>query len=306
MNKTLQILLNIIAGVVALVFFVILLFPLDSVISHYLANLEKQTKGQYRISVSSIDASLIFDTQFEDFRLYQKGKEVFYAPTIKAGISLFSLLSSTINVSFDASYKSGSLSGRVQLAEDESVYDIDVHEVDLDDLPFLTQSVSHSNYPLALKGKLEGNIYLLLTRDIKSSEGQIKLKVANAKMDAIHIKELNFELPAVELSEKKTLIELEGSLSKGLITVSKFLVPGPDLKFKLNGTVSINRQFDLLRSSFEGEFSFSPTLAEKIPFMVLIEGQKSAEGAYPLHITGSLKSPKIKIGELDLSKVLNI
>lgn len=306
MNRTLQILLNVVVGVVALIFFVILLFPLDSVISHYLANLEKQTKGEYRISISNIDASLIFDTKFEDFRLYQKGKEVFYAPTIEAGISLFSLLSSAINVSFDADYKSGSLSGRVELAEAESVYDIEVNEVSLEEMPFLMQALSPAKYPLSIKGKVDGSIYLSLTRDIKSSEGEIKLKIADAKMDTINIKELNFELPAVALSESKTPIELEASLGKGQITVSKLLLPGPDLKFKLNGTVSVNRQFDLLRSSFEGEFAFSPALAEKIPFLVLLEGQKSTEGAYPVSITGNLKSPKIKIGELDLSKVLDI
>lgn len=306
MNKTAQILINIIVGIFAFIFFVILLFPLDSVISHYLAKLEKETKGEYRISISSLDASLIFDTTFKDFRLYQKGKEIFFAPTIDAGISIFALLSNSINVDFSAEYKRGEISGRILLSEDESVYDIDFNDVNLDELTFLNEVLVISDIPLSLSGMIDGNVYLSLTRDIKSSEGKINLKISNSKLNSISIKSMGLEIPALLLSDKSQPIEIEGILEKAQITVSKLNIPGPDLMFKLNGTVKVNRQFALLRSSFEGYFSFADTVAQELPFLLLIEKQKNEEGFFPVNITGNLKRPKIMIGEMELSKILKL
>jgi type II secretion system protein N len=306
MNRTAQVILNIIIGLASFVFFVILMFPLDSVISHYLANLEKETKGEFRLSVSEIDASLLFDSEFKDFRLFQKGKEVFYAPKVKAGISLFALLSSSVNVSFAAEYTQGSISGRVQLSESESVYDVEVDNVNIAELTFIKQMMSGLDYPIHLSGRVQGSLYLLLTRDLKSSEGEINFKVFQAKTRAVAIKQLNMEIPAMALSSKKTPIEIEGTFDKGQVTLSKLNFPGPDFIIQLNGTAKVGRNFTLQRANYDGKFAFSDNVSEKVPFLALLDAQKTTDGYYPMRITGNLKKPKIRIGEMDLSKILKL
>ena len=98
MNKAAQIILFLFTGLIAFIFFVLLFFPLDTVIGHFLAKVEEVTKNQYSISVSEIDASLIFDTEFSDFRVFEKGKEIFYVPNLEVGFSLFSFLGDNTDV----------------------------------------------------------------------------------------------------------------------------------------------------------------------------------------------------------------
>lgn len=307
MPKTAQIILNLIVGLVSLVFFIILLFPLDSMISHFLADIERQTKGRenIRISVSNIDASLVFDTEFENLRIFQKDKEIFYAPKVSAGISLLPLISETISVRFAAEYRKGLVEGKVSLADD-SVIDVELEKVSLRELKFLTRFLDEKGWPKLTSGELSGTVYYTWSRDLRNKEGEVNLKLGKAKTSMIPIKAAAMEVPPLILSEKGKFIEIEGALDKGRISINKFKIPGPDVVLNLNGSANLNRSNALIRSKIDGSFGFSEKVKEKVPFIAMLEGQQNGDGTFPISIKGSAKKPDIKIGEIEVSKMLGL
>ena len=117
MNRTAQIILYVFSGLIAYVFFVIMVFPLDTMISHFLSKLEEETKGDLRISVSEIDASLLFDSEFKDFRVFKSDKEIFFTPKLSVSMSPLSMLGEVIDVGFEADYKKGDIAGRISLSQ---------------------------------------------------------------------------------------------------------------------------------------------------------------------------------------------
>lgn len=305
MNKTAQIILNLIVGIVSLVFFVLMMFPLDSMIGHFLSQLESSTKGQWKVSVSEIDASLLFDTDFEDFRLYNKGKEIFYAPKISAGVSLLPLISGNVNLRFTANYRKGDISGRVTIA-DESVVDLDFDKVSLKEIPILAQLLKERNYPQLSSGDLDGSVYFAWTKDLRSRDGELNLKLFNAKMTSISIKALNIEIPPLELSTAKKPIEFECSFDRGQISFTKFNVPGQDVTVGVTGSIRLNKNNEIIRINLGGSFGFDKKIKEQISLLSMLEGQESTDGSYPLSVQGSAKKPIIKIGDIDLGQFLKL
>lgn len=303
MNKTAQIILNILVGLVSLFFFTLLMFPLDSMIGHFLTELEEKSKGEWKISVSEIDSSLLFDSEFKNFKLFQKGKEIFHAPSISAGVSLLPLISGDVNLRFTANYRKGEMSGRLTLSED-SVIDLDLEKVDLKDLTILTDYLKANNYPQLNSGELSGTVYFEWSRDMRNRDGEVNLKIRNAKMGSIAIKAANMEIPAMELSTGSKAIELEGNFDRGQISFTKFIIPGPDLVFDISGSLRFNRNNEIIRINLGGKFGFSDKVKEQLTLVAMLEGQESEDGTYPLSVQGSAKKPSIKIGEIDLAQFL--
>ena len=303
MNKTAQIILNLIVGLVSFLFFALLMFPLDSMIGHFLSKLEDSTKGEWKVSVSDIDASLLFDTEFKDFRLFQRGKEIFHAPRIEAGVSLLPLISGNVNLRFTANYNKGEISGRVTLAED-SVVDLNLEKVNLKELTILTDFLKSGNYPQLSSGELNGTVYFSWSRDLRTRDGEVNLKIKNAKMGSLSLKALNMEIPAMELSQGSKAIELEGSFDRGQITFTKFNIPGPDLIFDVSGNLRLNRNNEIIRINIGGKFGFSDKVKQQVSFVSMLDGQESADGSFPLSLQGSAKKPSIKIGDIDLGQFL--
>ena len=71
MNKLVQWILNITAGVFFFVFFLIIFFPFDNIIYDALAQIEEKTNGKYRIQVSEINPNIFFKSIFKDFEVFR-------------------------------------------------------------------------------------------------------------------------------------------------------------------------------------------------------------------------------------------
>ncbi|MBF0106457.1 MAG: type II secretion system protein GspN [Deltaproteobacteria bacterium] len=304
MNRTAQVILNLIVGLVSFVFFIVYLFPLDAMIGHYLAEIEEQTKGKQnlKIEVASIDASLIFDTVFQEFRLYQNNEEVFYAPKVSAGISLMPLISGSLNLGFLAEYRSGSVAGKVRLAED-SVVDLDIKKVSFKEITYLTRYLEEKKMP-SLSGTINGSVYFSWSSDLVSKEAEVSLKIANTKISPYFVKPLNLELPALELSTGQALVEIDGGLDKGQLNLERFNIPGPDVVLDVSGNAKLNRRNQVVRVNLGGKFSLSEKLNKILPLDAMLTGQKAPDGSYPVSVSGSLASPRVKVGEMDLSEML--
>lgn len=310
MNRASQIALYIVVGLATLVFFILYFFPLDAVISDSLANMEKLTQGEYRITISQMEPSLIFDSEFKDFRVWQKSKtgseEIFFAPRIKARVALLALLSGSLNASLTAYYKNGSISGDIDLSDDQSVADVEFDSISLADLPFLKKYLEFSGVQLGLSGQLEGSIYAAFEKDMKDSVAEVKINIYGAQLDEFEIVAFGMKVPALQMTANKTYIAFEASLDKGEIKLSRFNIPGPDLEMQLSGTARLGRGYSVVQSSFDGKFAFSADYVEKVPFIHALDAQKTAEGFYPLTISGNLSKPRLKIGDMDVTQGLKI
>lgn len=310
MNRVSQIALYIVVAMATFVLFVLYFFPLEAVISDSLANMEKLTKGEYRITISQMEPSLIFDSEFKDFRVLQKSKtgseEIFFAPRIKARVSLLSLLSGSLNASLTAYYKNGTISGDVDLSDDQSVADIEFDSISLADLPFLKKYLEFSGVQLGLSGQLEGTIYAAFEKDMKDSVAEVKINIYSAQLDEFEIAAFEMKAPALQMTANKTYVVFEASLDKGEIKLSRFNIPGPDLEMQLSGTARLGRGYGVVQSSFDGKFAFSTEYIEKMPYIHALDAQKTAEGFYPLTISGNLSKPRIKIGDMDITQGLKI
>jgi type II secretion system protein N len=304
-NKTIRGILYLIVGVVSYLFFLLALFPLDAIVSHYLANVESQTKGAFRVSVSpEMDTSLLFDSQFKDFQVERKvGDEfqkVFYAPNIKLGLSLFSLISGGVNVHFDADLNKGKLSGSVALSNAKSVYDLHFKKVPVSELPLLAASV-----PVKIRGAIDGDLYFSMAQTMKDSEGDFKIKIFDLGTDAYSIKEANMDIPALTLSAGDKYALIQGGMEGGFLKLEELSTPGEDMILQLKGRVQFLRN-NLTRSNINGKFRVSEKLETAVPVFGFLAEQKAADGSYPISILGDLKKPRINVGNLKLSDMLNL
>lgn len=314
MNKTLQIVFNIVVILASIIFFTLVFFPLDAAISHGLSRIETQTKGKgdWRVSVSQIDASLIFDTKFEDFRIFQNDVEVFSAPKLRVDTSLLSLISGQVDVSFEAAYPQGGLSGQLVLGE-RSLVDLAFDEFPLQRLLYVHRILAQAGYDIQLAGVASGTVAIdwggstdQTGRRTTASlnEGTTNLKVFSAEINSFQVSTWNFTLPKMVLSSDKEPLEINIEMNRNQILINRLNFPGPDLSLTFNGSLNLDRNQTISRFSLDGRFALADEIKAQIPLMAMVDKQMTPEGFYPLSIRGSAKKPEIQIGDFELSSFL--
>ncbi|EKD52002.1 MAG: hypothetical protein ACD_62C00135G0007 [uncultured bacterium] len=302
MNRTVQIIVYVFTLVVAFVGFVVLLFPLDTVIGHFLAQVEEDTAGKYRVVVADIDGSLIFDSHFKNFRVYQQGREILSVPELDVGFSLFSLLGDNKTVGFDAVFEKGEVSGKVALSTKGKqiglkMIDVGFENFATDQLRFIEDYLASAKMPLSFSGVLDGTVSVSLEDDHRASEVDVKLKISQALLGAIPINQEQYSCEAIEeavLAEGQTGIELEIGLSNAKIMVNRFFIPGPDIKLTdFTGSAHISRVYDVMRMSFDGKVLFSEKSTEKCLAL-------RSEEPLNLVVRGSINKPNVTLGGIPL------
>lgn len=313
MNRSLQIILSLIVAVVSFLFFLILFFPLDALINHELADIESQTKGMYRVSVSEMDTSLLFDSKFKNFRIEKKEQggfqELFSAPEVRVGISLASLLSQRLNLRFLASFKAGSFGGRIILSRSESVFDLEFDKMSLEELVILKSYFQFKDLQFQLKGFLDGTVYFSESQDsgLSGVESNFNIKVSNFRITDFNSKLAGKSIffQNLVLSPEESYAVFEGDLEKERFSLTNISIPGPDIEFYLNGRLRLNEKAEVLQSKMTGRFALAETLFQKIPELELLNEYKNADGFFPLRISGSFRNlPQIRIGNLNLTQIL--
>lgn len=311
MNKSLQITITLIVGVVTFLFFLLFFFPLDALVNHYLAEMESSKAGGYRITYSKMEPSLIFDSVFYDFKLEQKVKEhyeeMFSAKQLNLGISLFSLLSQSVNSRFHAELKKGNIQGRLIYSADRSVFDIQLNDVRLDEMAVLKTYLKQSDADLNLKGTMNGNVYLSLSKTVDQSESDYAFKISNFQIKelTIMVQGAPFTIRDIILSPKDSFALFEGNLESGKLNLTNISIPGNDLEIQLKGSVNYGPQFKVRRFNMKGRFALSEKIFEQIPLLSMIQEYKTADGFFPLNMAGSPQRPSIRIGNFNLCELLN-
>lgn len=295
----------ILAGVVFFIFWLVVAFPYDALESRVLTEIENQTGGRYKIEMKDMDISLFGSVSFEDLKISEKGapkgQVLLATPTLEIGFSPLGLMSNEVDLEF---YMEGKKSGEIEGDFKQEGPSIELNanfdEFPLAELKFLTQKAK-----VGIVGNLEGEIADLRFNPIDSSQnqGDVRLQFENVKLEATKIKldpsdpSSDIEIPAIKLSGDR------GSQFIAKLTLDKFNIEditfkGGDVELDLKGSITMRgKKPGEYRLSLKGQFKLSDKLTKAIPLLGLLEAQKTAEGVYPLTITGRVQKPNIKIGK---------
>jgi len=294
--------LNLTVGAIAFVFFLIVLFPLESIIRQGIARWEAANKGAYHVEIKSISPSIFFKTTFSDVNITQTGpagkKALAHLKEVKLGIHYFALLASRIEASFEVKGSKGSMEGSIALATDGYKLDADLEEFALDDIPGLGSKLG-----ITLKGTADGSVDLEIDNSkVNKDNGNINLKLKNLVIPASRVTPmsgLDIDLPDLTLVDEKGG-SIRVVIEDGKVDMKEFKLPGPDLSLNLKGKIQLNNKMDLSRVTLDGDFNYSEKLQTAFPLVVVIEKEKNEAGVYPLSISGRFSKPKIKIGSKDI------
>lgn len=298
MNKTAQILLNVIVGIFAFVFFLLMVFPLDTAIGHYLQNIEAQNKGKVKIQVGQIDPSLIFDTVFKDFRVVVDGEEVFFTPELTVDFALLPMIYGKYKFSFEADFIKGKINGRLETNNTFSdvTTDLEFDQIILSQFKVFNRYFRVQDQKIPVRGALNGRVFLQL-ENMVPVDGEIDLSLSRFRVGPAAIQPI--ELPSINLSSRTSKAQIQISIDgdNNQIDIKKISIPGPDLVLESTGTIRTGRRGVINRMQLDGHLSFSKAILEKVPLLEMVEQQKNDEGVSTFSIVTTPRSQKIKLGE---------
>lgn len=232
MSRSVKITLALIIGVVSFLFFLIFLFPMNTAVNSFLADFEKQSKGQYRISVGGMDASLLFSSKLQNLRIEQKNNETFeellLIPSGKVSFSLFSLISKKMSFHFDSQFHKGSVKGKIDLAIKDKAGAV----IEFVDIKFINFDISQigaiqlalknlvipfdkqkkSNLSFALTGVVDGSFFYSLAQGTgaQAIDSTFELKIGDFALKDFNLSPTAKQpVAAEEMSETEETGETE-------------------------------------------------------------------------------------------------
>ena len=201
-------------------------------------------------------------------------------------------------VSLTAEGQSGTMDVVVSQAGERMEINLLLDGIGLESVPYLKEKL-HLN----MAGKFYGKVTLFWdSANINRSDGDIDIELRELVVQPSKVKAadgLELDLPRVQLSGKDNSF-FRATLQKGRLQLKQFDLLGEELEFSLNGRVPISKKIELSRLYLKGSFQIADELAKNLPFLFMIEKQKTPEGEYPLAISGTLQKPQIRIGKVNL------
>lgn len=304
MNSKGRYLLYIGACVVFFIFWLVWVFPYDALKSRIITEIENRSKGQYRLDVGSMDLSLFGSVTFDNLAVFERTKEgevaLLKTPKMKIGFSPFSLSPKKINLSFYVQGSKGDMEGDFRQEGEE----VELN-AQFDDFPFADLKYLTSKAKIDLKGNLNGDLSLKLNRaDPSKNSGNIDLEFVNMVMEATKVAldptspDSAIDIPQIKISGAKGS-GIKGEVQKEDLVLQSILLKDGDLDLDLSGKVSmVGANSKEYRLALQGTLKVAETLVKALPFLLMLEQQKSPDGAYPLNITGRLGKPSIRIGRI--------
>ncbi len=309
MSKLGQWVLNITAGVFFFFLFFLFMFPFDSIVQYFLSQVETNTNGAYRITVSEIKPSLLFKTVFKNFQLHhrgQNGDEIWIdMPEVRVGFHYLPLLAHRFQASFVAKGKKGEMDGHFSLlfsdlSLTEGDFSTEIDGIQFSDLPFLYTGVGDS-----LVGSIDGKIDLSLDSDhVNRNSGLIELKFKNVSMPAGRFSPypgFDIDLPDTVLTDAKGGI-FSAKMDAGKMEIKAVSLTGGDLILNLAGKLQINKKLPLSRFNLDGTFQLSKKLEDAFPFIIVVDKQKNEDGSYPISFSGHFSKVQIQVGTFEVLK----
>jgi len=298
MPKWLKIIGYILIGIVSFVIFLYLTFPFDVIKDRLLAEIEKSSKGQYEVTVATVNPKLLVGVTLKGVKVNKRteGKNVpmLEADQIGLKVSIFSLIFGSPKVKFDVRMGDSRISGRAVLGKGASKVTVVLDELNLATFHYLASELG-----LQVKSQINGEIDVdVNSRQIIRSSGAINIEpngiqILPSKLKTGVMGEI--DLPAMTIGAGKSLISAE--LKRGAIKITSLKLEKGDLNIDLKGSIYLSSNVSNFRLNLKGDFSFSEKLGQALPFLFIIEKQKKEDGKFPLTIAGRISKPQIKIGD---------
>lgn len=301
MPRGLKIISYVVVAFVSFIVFLYFTFPFDVLKDRILADVEKGLKDKYEITVVSVSPRLIAGVTLKNVKVSKRDDAglvpVWEADKVGLKISLLSLAFGNLKVKFDIKSGGGEITGRVEKEKNVIRVLMKLDDFDVDKITYLS-----SQYGLHLKSKINADIDLNFDpAQIIRSVGTFKMELNSIEILASKVKAGamgEVDLPAMTIGAGGSQIAAE--LNKGAIKISSFKLEKGDLNLDIDGDIYLASTLDNFRLNLKGNFAFSDKIVQALPFLFIIEKQKSKEGTFPVTISGRLVKPQIKIGDFTL------
>lgn len=299
MPTILRVILYPIFAVFCLLIFTLFLFPFDGVRSRVAHEIETQMGGDYSISIGGIAPSFLMGISLKDFEIRSRAvpaREPVKISRVKLHFSLFSLLSGGVSVDFDVRSGLGRATGNYHQRRSGLSLDFKLDKFDLRIPGLMAQKVGFTLSGIASgKGKMD-----LYNQDPLKNTGAVSLEIPDLKLGEMNFGEA-LQIPALVLAKTGAApAKIDAQIERGNIDVKSFSFAGGDLELSADGKVYGARRLDNYRLNMKGSFKVVPEIAGKVPILGLVEKQKTADGSYPLTVTGRVSKPSIRIGEFKI------
>jgi type II secretion system protein N len=285
-----------------LAFFTLVLFPFNSVKHRLAAELEEALGGDYIITIGHLSPSPLSGVVLEDVEIRPRG-DTDSVPVkfsrAKMKIALFALLSGTVEIDFDLRAGEGRSHGSFVWKKGGIGIDLQLQKFDLALAGFVAQK---AGIPLSglVNGMVQAEIY---SQDPLRNTGKIVLEIPDLRLGEINVGGGALQLPALQLAQDvggAGISKIDIEIDRGNLEVKQIQFVGGNLELQADGKVYGARRLDNYRFNLKGSMKVAPDVAEKVPLLLAVEKQKSADGTYPFTITGRIAKPSIRIGDFKL------
>jgi type II secretion system protein N len=293
-------------------------FPYDRVAAFLVDRVSQSGKG-YALEIGHLSPYWLTGVELSDVKLHKLGgpapipipatpgeKAKPPAPSglhireARARLGLFSLLTGSKTVNFDAELEAGDVSGSFSGSDEAQQIQASLDSVDLEKLGALESLIS-----LPAKGTLSGDIDVTLGKDPKQTQGAITLKIAGftvgdgkAKLKLGSMGGLTVD--PIEVGN----MAIEIDVKDGVGTIKKIGSDGKDLELSGSGDVRFadpvgrSRLSVLLRAKFTDNYR-NKSPRTRAMFSLLDSGipeanaAKTPDGALQFRVSGTLTTPRV-------------
>jgi type II secretion system protein N len=296
-------------------------FPYERVAAYLVDRVSQSGKG-YTLEIGDLSPYWLTGVELTDVKLQKIGPEPLpgalatqdkrkskenspasggiHIRDARARLGLFSLLTGSKTINFDADLGAGEVEGSFDGNDELTHVEANLDEIDLAKFGALESLIS-----LPTKGTLSGDIDLTLGKDPKQTQGAIDLKLSGlsigdgkAKLKLGSMGGLTVD--PIEIGNM--LIELE--VKDGIGIVKKIASDGKDLELSGSGDVRFAEPVGRTRLSILLRAKFTENYRNKSPrtramFSLLDSGMpeanaaKTPDGALQFRVTGTLSSPRV-------------
>ncbi|MGI6387815.1 MAG: type II secretion system protein GspN [Desulfomonilia bacterium] len=262
-----------------LMLFILVRFPYDT----FRGRLEETMSSLVGrpVTLGYISSSLPFGLKVEEMSIDENP----FAKELKIRPGLISLLSGSLDLSVEAFFPSGSLSGSVRTPLDAMGESLSV-TARMDNLD--SQALQHL-FPSGVcpRGIITGTIDISRPNaSPREMEGRADIIWKDGYLPIVH-SPLNLPLPLDGI--QFTTLKLESAMEKGLITLEGLELAG-DISGSVKGSIRIMEPLSRSRLNLSGEVSLPPDLA-----LLLGAQAGSSTGGMRFSLRGTLDRPRFRL-----------
>lgn len=295
MPTVFRIILYPLTGLVFFFIFFFILFPFDSIKSRVEAQVEQGLGGQYEVTIGELSPAFLTGIELDAIEIRSRGPAAEgLAARLDNAIFRFQLLPllwGNKKVKFVIASKGGELAGRLAAVDDLVQVRAELENFDLSKWPLLVEPLG-----LKLTSQVDAEVDMeLYPRAPLRNNGSLKLAIAELKMDRSSLQGL-FTLPAMELASKGSKSKLDIVMHRGTIEIRELTLKGNDVDLTMSGKIYLAQRLENYRFNLRGKLGFSDAAGKELPFLVIVEKERGADGLYPVTITGQVRRPNIRVG----------